>query len=98
MSIKHYPLGNAIRVVASFKDLDNALMDPDVVNFSFKIPVGTITTYVYGDDAELVKDSLGVYHVDIDASSIGTWYYRFFATGTGQAAAEGTFVVDESNF
>lgn len=98
MSIKHYPKGNVIRVVATFKDLANALQDPSAVNFSFKTPAGVTTTYVYQSDAELVRESAGVYHVDINASTVGAWHHKFFSTGTGQAAAEGTFVVDESNF
>lgn len=95
---KHYDLGDLVRVAATFKDTANAAVDPTAVNFKFKGPSGTITTYVYGTDAEVVKDSTGNYHVDIDADAAGFWYYRFYSTGAGQGAAEGVFVVDRSKF
>lgn len=98
MSIKHYPKGNVIRIRATFKDLANTLGDPTAVSFSFKNPAGITTTYLYNTDVELVRETTGVYHVDIDADTVGIWYHKFFSTGTGQAAAEGSFVVDVSNF
>ncbi len=60
---------------------------------SQRTPAGVTTTYVYLTDNELVKDSTGKYHVDINANAAGTWYYRFFSTGTGQAAEERQFEV-----
>jgi len=36
--------------------------------------------------------------VDINASQTGTYRYRFYSTGMGQAAAEGNFRVDTSSF
>jgi hypothetical protein len=53
----------------------------------------------YGVGAELVKDSTGVYHVDIDADEAGKWLYRFYSTGTGQASSSiGEFIVFVSEF
>jgi len=34
----------------------------------------------------------------VDADEVGTWYYRYYSTGTGQAAGEGTFDVLETEF
>jgi hypothetical protein len=45
-----------------------------------------------------VKDSVGNYHVDVDANAVGRWYYRFQGTGTNQAAEEGLFTVVPSQF
>lgn len=95
---KHYDLGDLVRAVAIFKDADNVLTDPSAVRFKVKDPAGAIVTYVYGTDAQLVRDSAGNYHVDIDADAAGFWYYRFYSTGSGQAAAEGVFGVNRSNF
>lgn len=91
----HYDTGDLVRVSAAFKDSTNAAIDPTVVRFKFKRPdTGVVTTYVYGVDGALVKDSAGNYHVDISADAAGEWPYRFESTGTGQAAQEGSFFAD----
>lgn len=93
-----YDNGDLVRVSVVFTDSSNANVDPTVVKVSVKTPAGVTTTYTYGTDAALVKDSAGHYHLDIDASASGTWHYRWFSTGTGQAAAESFFVVNAGNF
>ena len=90
---KRHDLGDLVRVSGEFRNSTNDLADPTAVNLSFRTPAGVTTTYIYSTDAELVKDTTGKYHVDIDANESGVWYYRFFSTGTGQAAEERQFVV-----
>jgi hypothetical protein len=99
-----YDLGDLVRCSteaengdAGFTDTDGEPMDPDAVFFKAKDPEGTVIgPYEYGTDAELVKDGPGLYHVDVDANKPGTWRYRFYSTGTGQAAKEGSFTVAPS--
>jgi hypothetical protein len=97
-----YQIGDLVRVQGSFTTIAGVPTDPTAVFFSFKNPSQTITTYTYGVDAALVKDSTGVYHVDVSVPSttaaLGTWYYRFYSTGTGQTAAEDQFVVPTTAF
>lgn len=95
-----YAVGALVKVAAIFRDpATNALMDPNAVQFKFKHPVtGTVTTYVYGTDAQLVKDSVGKYHVKINADAAGHWYYKFSSTGTGQAAQKDYFTVEADDF
>jgi uncharacterized protein YfaS (alpha-2-macroglobulin family) len=89
-----YDNGDLVRCTAAFTDTAGTAIDPTTVSFRVKDPAGTITTYAYGTDSELVKDSTGNYHVDIDANTDGIWAYRFSSTGAGQAAAEATFRVN----
>jgi len=89
-----YEKGDLVRCSAAFTDADGNYLDPTAVLFRFKKPDGTTTTYTYGADAELVKDAVGRYHVDVDADAEGVWAYRFESTGTGQAAGEEAFTVD----
>lgn len=89
-----YDLGDLVRVSGTFKTQAGAAIDPSTVSFEFRRPDGTVTSYAY--PATIVRDSLGTYHVDIDANAPGTWRYRWESTGTGQAAEEGAFVVKES--
>lgn len=93
-----YTYGQLVRVSLTFKNAAGNESDPTAVYFEFTDPGGTETSYQYGVDAELVKDDTGQYHVDIDCDTAGTWVYRAYATGTGQTAVEGSFVVKESAF
>jgi hypothetical protein len=95
-----YDKGDLVRCRATFRDPEDndAYVDPAVVKFKFKTPAGATTTYTYGTDVQLVKDSTGKYHVDVDANAAGQWSYRFEATGALQAAQEGVFTVNAGAF
>lgn len=88
-----YHLGDLVRVSGVFTNAVGTAVNPTVVNLSFRNPSGNETTYIYGTDAALVKDSTGNYHVDIDADEAGIWHYRWWSTGTGQAAEAVKFIV-----
>ncbi|MCI0420075.1 MAG: hypothetical protein L0312_12765 [Acidobacteria bacterium] len=93
-----YDKGDIVRVSGAFTNDAGVAQDPTTVIFRFVNPAGTSTTYTFGVDGALVKDSIGNYHVDIDANAEGDWHYRWESTGTGQAADEGQFRVDDSRF
>lgn len=90
--------GDLVRCSAAFTDSSGNALDPTTVTFKSKDPSGNVTTYVYGTDAELVKDSVGNYHVDVDGDEAGSWWFRFESTGTGQAAAEERYEINSSEF
>jgi hypothetical protein len=94
--ITSYTKGSVVRIDGPFTDEASAVADPAAVLFRFRKPSGAETTYVYGTDTQLVKDSVGNYHADIDADLEGLYYYRMWSTGTGKAAAEGEFFVQPS--
>ena len=96
--MSEYILGNEVRCDGEFVDEDGVFIDPSTVSFKLKNPAGTIVIYNYPADAQLVKDSVGHYHVDVDANAFGVWYYRFQSTGTGKAADEKSFSVPKSEF
>lgn len=96
--MNQYSKGDLVRCSASFATSAGAATDPTAVLAQVRNPAGTTTTYTYGTDAELVKVSTGNYYVDVNANQVGTWHYRFYSTGTGQAADEGSFKVKDSNF
>lgn len=90
-----YDVGDKVRWTCTYTDSDGNAQDPSAVFFSLKPPSGTVTTYEYGLDADLVKSATGIYYVDVSITEAGTWRGRCHATGTGQAAAEGYFRVRE---
>jgi hypothetical protein len=96
MTVSLYTIGALVRCSAAFATAAGAAQDPGAVTFKVRDPSVNVTTYVYGSDAALVKDSTGNYHVDVDADEAGQWHFRFAGTVSGQAAAEGQFRVDSS--
>lgn len=89
-----WSVGALVRCDGEFKDAAGDYQDPTAVFFKFKVHGGAVTEYEYeyGVGGQLVKDDTGRYHVNVDAASEGRWYYRFYSTGTGQAANEGWFL------
>jgi hypothetical protein len=87
-----YYKGAVVRCSGSFTQ-NGVAVDPATVKFKFTTPGGATTTYTYGADGALVKDSTGHYHVDVSASEFDRWIYRWESTGTAQAAQEAEFFV-----
>lgn len=94
----YYDKGDLVRCSGAFTDSDGVVQDPDAIIFKVKNPSDNTTTYTYGVGVELVKDSVGNYHVDVDADEVGVWYYRFVGTGAGQSAEEGDFTIRGTEF
>lgn len=93
-----YDLGDLVRCTGTFTDADGNAQDPAAVFAQVQDPSGNTAEYEYGEDAALVKDATGVYHVDVDCDEVGWWYYRIYSTGSGQAADETKFLILESAF
>jgi uncharacterized protein YfaS (alpha-2-macroglobulin family) len=86
-----YANGSLVRVSGTFRNVNTqALQDPDAVYLDVTTPAGVTTVY---DGGDLTKVSTGQYYREIDANSEGTWTYRWYGTGNGQAAEESTFFV-----
>lgn len=87
-----YILGEVATPTAEFR-VGGVLTDPTAVTFTVEQPDGVETTYVYGTDPELIRDSAGIYHVEVLTDQQGTWVYRFVGTGAATGANEGQFSV-----
>ena len=99
MATNYYEKGDLLRCSVTFTSTPSgADLDPTPHLFSYKTPAGVTTILTYGVDGALVKDSVGDYHVDLDANATGTWWFRWYSTGTGQSADEGAFNVRGSQF
>jgi uncharacterized protein YfaS (alpha-2-macroglobulin family) len=98
MTIAVYHKGDLKRFSAVFKNSAGTATDPTAVKFKYTKPSGTQTELVYGVDGALVKDSTGNYHVDLDLTETGRWYYRWQGTGTVQDVDEGEFEVFSGSY
>ena len=100
MSISYYDIGDVARVVGTFQQQDGTFVDPSTVTFTFTKPNNAPVTYVYGTDAQLVKDAVGKYHVDLAIDTSGMWPYKYAGSGNfasvqfGQLLVSGSLVVE----
>lgn len=92
-----YALGTIVKLSANFKSA-GVDVDPGTVQLIVKSPLGVTTTFLYGTDAELVKDSIGDYSLLYTPTSEGRYSYRFLATGSYAGANESFFDIRESVF
>lgn len=87
-----YNKGDLVRITGTFADAAGTPLDPTAVLFQVKDPAGVTTLYTYGSSA-IVRLSAGVYYLDVNVSQAGTWAYRVYSTGNGQAAGDSYFTV-----
>jgi hypothetical protein len=89
-----YIVGNLVRVTAAFTVVSTgAAYDPTAVGVKIRNPLAVESTYTYAG-GEVKKSGTGVYYFDVDANLAGHWSYYWYGTGTGQAAENGGFEVD----
>lgn len=81
MTTKSFHIGDLRSLSVAFTDKLSAPFDPDTVTFKMTEPDGITTTFVYLTDAELVKDSVGNYHVDWTFAKSGRHFLRWEGTG-----------------
>ena len=98
MAATIYDIGDVIRCTGTITASGTAV-DPGTVAAKWRIdPGGSVTSYVNGVDAELVKSATGIYYFDIDTAAEGRYLYRFVGTGTNACAADGVFLVRGNEF
>jgi hypothetical protein len=87
--------GDVVTVSTSpgFKNAAGVLADPTTVTLKWRVfSDDDLTTWVYGTDSQVVKDSTGLYHADIPVTKAGRHYFRWEGDGTVTAAEEGSFL------
>ena len=99
MPIDDIDIGAVYEVRVPFTNEDSVAVDPTTVIMRYRKPDGSRTTLTYGVDAEVIKESVGVYTVDLSIDQAGVWTYRWEGSGGAVTAAdEETFTVKESRF
>lgn len=96
-NVNTYDIGDRVKITGTFTT-GGVNADPATVRAHYKDPSGTVTTYTYPDDAELVREAEGVYSFHIPVVREGMHYYRMDDGETGgYVATEGRFDVRKSN-
>lgn len=93
-----YQTGDTTRITGTFRDENNALVNPSTVTFVYRDPAGTETTLVYGDDSErVIRPSTGTYYVDVVLDAVGRWAWSWDADGTAAGTDVGSLLVTGSD-
>lgn len=76
--------------------------DPDVVVFLFQVDGSEPVQYTYGTDEEVVRDGVGLYHVDLDTTPFTPpttdpfrVTYEWASSGAPQVTDAGSFMVEQ---
>jgi hypothetical protein len=95
-----YKLGNSVRVRVVFRDVDDELLDPATVVVMVRGPIGSPaeTSYTYGVDVGVARESEGVYTFWVATPDPGTYCYRWKGIDDVTVTNEESFDVDESCF
>ena len=91
-----YIPGQVAQISVSVFDSAGVAADPGALRLKVKPPTGAVTTYIYGTDVIVVKDSTGCYHADILLTAAGQWAYRWELDAPNAGAAEGVITVQKS--
>ena len=92
--------GSQTRARMQFWNAALVLTDPTTITARVQRPSGAEVTYTYPASAQLVRESVGTYYVDLLPASgeAGMWWVRWQGTGAVQQAKEQYFHVRASVF
>jgi len=92
--MKQWDFGVIVRLPVVIVDSGGTAVDPTEVYLAYTaIALGVATTYTYSVSG-ITRTAAGHYYVDIDTrESSGEYKWRFYSTGTYQAAVTGKFYV-----
>lgn len=81
-----HEVGEAVESIATFTDRLGNLVNPATVKFTFKRPNETVeTVWVYGVDAQVIRDSIGKYRVVLTLDTYSRdsdWQCRWSCAGS----------------
>jgi hypothetical protein len=89
-------VGEYARLTLTVANASGAAADPGALRLKVRNPAGTVTEYIYGVAAEIVRTGLGKYRADVVVDAPGRWAWRWETTAPNAGAAEGELVVTKS--
>lgn len=88
-----YYVGDTIRLLATFRNPSNAMIDPSTVSLIYTVN-GSPVTYTYGTSAEIVRLTVGNYSFTTTLNQAGSVIYEWQGTGLDSLNRSGAFNVD----
>jgi len=96
--LNEYTKGGLLRLTYQCKDINSAPIDPGDFTVKIKDPTGTVSSFIYGTDIEVVRLDTGLFKIDVSLTESGLWHHRAQVSGLGQSAVERSFFVQPSKF
>lgn len=88
--------GSLVTLTVTIKDPAGQLIDPTTLKVVYRVRSRPPVSFTYGVDAALIRDGVGLYHVDVDSTDqAGPWTAEVITTGVGQGADDTAFKVME---
>lgn len=87
-----YWSGTQVRVRGVYSTPAGIAVDPVTVVCQVMAPGDDVESFIYGTDAEVIRDTGGSYYLDVNTESTGIYHYRW-QSDNPPAAAEGHFVI-----
>lgn len=78
-----YQAGDTYPATITVRDEDSELTDPTTLTLKVRTPAGVVTPYLY-PAAPTVRDSVGVYHADVELTTPGMWVIQWATTQPAQ--------------
>lgn len=85
-------LGATVRATAEIYNVAGTLTDPATISFIVENPNNVTTTYTYGVASEVVKQSTGIYTLDLHVTIEGKWFIAFTSTSPTDAREDSIHV------
>lgn len=102
MPVSYYDEGDVIRITGTVADDNESPADPGDISLTVQHPDGTESVYRWptpgAGEGTIVREALGVFHVDLAVDSGGIWRYRWATTAGITGADEDYWIVHESAF
>jgi len=92
VAVTIYDTGDIATIAAVFKDAAQTLADPTAVTATVRAPDNTIASYTV-TAGQIVKDSVGNYHLDVACTQVGDYFGDFVGTGAVTATVPFVFSV-----
>lgn len=92
MAEEHF-IGMQRKLRVTFKDSGGTVTDPTTITFTMKDGAGTLTSKVHVTDAEVIKESTGIYHLLYTIIVAGRHNWGWKGTGSLIAARQTSFKV-----
>jgi hypothetical protein len=89
-----HEIGDTVRLSTTFT-VGGVPTDPTDVSLVIRSPDGTSVTEDY-NPGDIVRDSAGVFHLDLVVTLAGIYAWKWEGTGTAAGVDEGTFTVEVS--
>ncbi|HKN57159.1 MAG TPA: hypothetical protein VJX66_32035 [Amycolatopsis sp.] len=87
-----YPLGQPVHLTFETRNSAGAPTDPTEVTLTVTNSAGVVQTYTWIAGAQIVRDSIGLFHYDYPGAADGLYRFLWQATGAVVTSDDGTFV------